>query len=109
MSALEDARVALARIEDLWESRLFSTALKLARSTIVGLIYEREHVTPPTEDDEHEALARIIWEASGEFSAPRRGRATAWGDVRVSAARQSARYIAEAAIAAGFRRQEKAS
>jgi hypothetical protein len=56
-------------------------------------------------DDELEALARIIWEASGEFSTPGRGRATEWGDVRVSAARQAARYIAEAVHAAGFHRQ----
>ena len=60
--------------------------------------------TPPTDEDEREALARVVWEESIAFSNPRRPRATEWADVPVSAARQSARQIADAILAAGFRR-----
>lgn len=56
-------------------------------------------------DDESEALASLIWTTSFQFSNPRGVQATRWEDVSISAARQSARYIAEAVQAAGFRRQ----
>ena len=48
MTAIEDARAAMDRIEELWRLRLFGTALKLARSTINTLIAEVERLTGAT-------------------------------------------------------------
>ncbi|WP_298745284.1 hypothetical protein [uncultured Microbacterium sp.] len=53
---------------------------------------------------DHEALARTIWDASGRFYNPNRVLVPAWEDQRLSASRQHARYVAEAIVQAGFRR-----
>lgn len=63
---------------------------------------------PATPETEREALAELIWTKSIEFSNPHAAPpVTKWADVRISAARQAARFTADAILAAGFRRQDE--
>ena len=48
----------------------------------------------PPADDVREALAKLLWLSSFEFSNPRREPITRWEDVQTSAGRQKARYQA---------------
>jgi hypothetical protein len=96
MTAIEDARTALAKLE--------SVALgdALSARALRDLIAEHERLTAPPTDDEREAqrgtpedpqdsLARVIWESSRDDE----GTISATG----------ANIVARAVIAAGFRRQ----
>lgn len=93
MTALDDARAALARLDDPKHGRDWSGwdyAADLEKA-IRPLIAEHEHLTTPPTDDEREALAEILY--------PFFVRGDGLHDVVI------AEQALDAILAAGFRRQ----
>jgi len=94
MTAIEDARAALARLDDPkhgsdWSGWDYAADLETA---IRPLIAEHERLTTPPADDEMEPLTGVIRDSIDR-----------WGDLFPTP--EVARYVADDVEAAGFRRQ----
>jgi hypothetical protein len=92
MTAIEDARAALAHWDDVYDLTKPEVVGQRLANALGALIAEHEHLTAPPTDDEREALADVWAVEHGGSGQPDR-------HVRVGYP------LADAVLAAGFRRQ----